>query len=61
MATNPNSPAIPESEDRPLTADEGWDLILSLYGSAREALAEVGGGEAWIRFLRDEEPEKPAT
>jgi hypothetical protein len=45
-------------EERPLTRDETWDLILSLGGSAKEMFAEVGGGEAWIRFLRDEAPEK---
>jgi hypothetical protein len=31
--------------------------MFSLYGSAREMFAEVGGSEAWIRFLRDEEDE----
>lgn len=41
-------------DERSLTRDETWDLIFSLYGSARESLAEVGGSEAWIRFLRDE-------
>ncbi|HZL26684.1 MAG TPA: hypothetical protein VFC39_09150 [Acidobacteriaceae bacterium] len=44
--------------ERPLTRDEAWDLIFSLRGSAKEMFAEVGGGEAWIRFLRDETPEK---
>ena len=40
-------------DERPLTRAEAWDLIFSLRGSAKEMFAEVGGGEAWIRFLRD--------
>jgi hypothetical protein len=58
VATNP-IPAIHTTEysplESPLTHQETRDLIFSLYGSAKEMLAEVGGSDAWIRFLRDEE------
>jgi hypothetical protein len=61
MATNPNPPAaIPKSEDRTLTRDEWWDLVLGMAGSAKEMFAEVGGSDAWIRVLRDEEQATPA-
>ena len=50
MATNPIRTEVPKG--RPLTADEGWNLILSLFDSAKDLYAEVGGGEAWIRSER---------
>jgi hypothetical protein len=55
MATNP-IPSLPTPDpsqpERPLTRDETWELIFSLYGSAREMYAEVGGAEAWIKAER---------
>ena len=64
MATSPSSPApligSPEQE-RPLTRDEWWNLLFSLEGSAKPMLAQVGGGEAWMRSLRNEEPEEKDT
>ncbi len=50
MATASN-PAVPP-ETRQLTADEGWDLIFSLFGSAKDLYAEYGGGEAWLKAER---------
>jgi len=41
-----------ELTDKPLTCEEGWDLIFSLFGSAKEAYAKVGGSEAWMRSER---------
>ena len=58
MATAPNPIDAPE---RPLTADEGWDLIFSLFGSAKDLYAEYGGGEAWLkseRAARADEPDR---
>jgi hypothetical protein len=60
MATHPmpSAPLLDSAElERPLTRDEWWDLVFSLEGSAKEMLAKVGGGEAWMRRLRDEESE----
>lgn len=50
MATAPN-PALPP-ETRQLTAEEGWDLIFSLFGTAKDLYAEYGGGEAWLKAER---------
>ena len=55
MATNPNSD-MSTTQDQ-MGDEEGWELLFSLYGSAREALAEVGGADEWIRVLRDERSE----
>ena len=56
MATNPNPlPPVPpfdETTEPRLSREEGWDLIFSLLGSAREMYAEVGGAEAFIRAER---------
>ncbi len=56
MATQPNSlPATigSESEDSTrLSYDEGWDLIFSLFGTAGDMYAKVGGAEAFIREER---------
>ncbi len=53
MATQPNPHPVQgfveSSGDSRLTYDEWWDLVESLFGSAREAYAEVGGSEAFMR------------
>ena len=41
-----------EEGNRRLSYDEGWDLIFSMFGSAREMYAEVGGAEAFMRAER---------
>jgi hypothetical protein len=38
----------PDTE-RHLSYDEGWDLIISLFGTASEMYAEVGGSDAFMR------------
>lgn len=58
MRTNPIRTEVPKG--RPLTAEEGWDLIVSLFGSAKDLYAEVGGGEAWIRSERAAWNEEPS-
>lgn len=58
MATNP-IPAV-ASEPRPLTKDEGWDLIFSLFGSAKDLYAQVGGAEAWIQSERAAWEQEPS-
>ena len=59
MATNPHSDISTGQEQ--MSPEEGWELLFSLYGSAREALAEVGGADEWIRVLRDERSEISAN
>ena len=65
MASQPNplpsTPALDETAQPRLTREEGWALIFSLFGTAKEAYAEVGGAEAFIHGERaawgDEEAE----
>ena len=58
MASQPNplQPLLPYEDeiDRepPLSAEEGWDLLFSLFGSAKELYAKYGGGEAFLRAER---------
>ena len=57
MASQPTPLKQTASEDEadrepPLSAEEGWKLIYSLFGSARELYAEYGGGEAFLRAER---------
>ena len=56
MATNSNPvPSIllpSEPAERRLTREEGWNLIISSFGTAKEAYAEVGGAEAFLRAER---------
>jgi hypothetical protein len=41
-----------DSQSPLLSAEEGWELILGSFGSAKELYAEYGGGEAWLRQER---------
>lgn len=52
MASIPIQVADTPADPR-LTAEEGYDLILSLAGKAHDAYAEVGGAESWIRSGRN--------
>lgn len=57
MATQPNpltavSTDTGEGNEKRLSYDEGWDLIESLFGSAGEMYASVGGAEAFMRAER---------
>ena len=57
MASNPVHPItdnmiVPDVSENRLTHDEAWDQILCLFGTAKEAYAEVGGAEAWIHSER---------
>jgi hypothetical protein len=36
-----------------LPTEEGWNLILRSFGSAKDLYAEYGGGEAWLRAERE--------
>ena len=47
-----NEASNTELAEKPLTQNEGWDLIFSLFGSAKEAYTEVRGSEAWMRSER---------
>lgn len=52
---SPSIPAplpCPALDEQPLTREQGWDLIFSLFGTAKQAYAGVGGSEAWIRSER---------
>ena len=65
MATQPNSLDTPidqgQEVEKRLSYDEGWDLIESLFGSAKEMYASVGGSDAFMRAERaswgEDEPE----
>ncbi len=46
------------SETHPLTVDEGWDLIFSLFGSAKELYAKAGGAEGRVAHLNLGAPSK---
>lgn len=57
MASHPIHPItdnmpVSDVSEKHLTYDEAWDQILSLFGTAKEAYAEVGGAEAWIHAER---------
>lgn len=56
MATQPgslpNDSALELEQERRLSYDEWWDLVESLFGSAKEAYAEVGGSDAFMRAER---------
>ena len=59
MARQPNHllPTPPlddlgETAEPRLSYDQGWELIFSLFGTAKEAYAEYGGAEAFIRAER---------
>ena len=47
-ALQPDASQVP-----PLSFDEGWELILRSFGSAKDLYAEYGGGEAWLRAERE--------
>ena len=51
---------IAEPVEHKLSADEGWELILTSFGTARDLYAEYGGGEAWLRAERESWGEEPA-
>ena len=55
MATQPNSLNAAnngQGSEKRLSYDEGWDLIESLFGTAGEMYAAVGGAEASMRAER---------
>jgi hypothetical protein len=55
------SPLVqPDPQSRRLSIDEGWDLILRSYGSAKDVFAEYGGGKAWLRSERESWGEEQA-
>ena len=60
MASHPlpqhNPGSLPARE---LTQDEWWDLFKSLQEATTKQLEEVGGADAWFRYLRHDE-ELPA-
>ena len=57
MATHPVIAEMPadlnveENEPR-LSREEGWQLIFSMFGTAKEMYAEVGGSDAFMREER---------
>jgi hypothetical protein len=57
MGSNPTPPSN-DLDEKPLTADEGWDLIFSSFGSAKDIYAEYGGGEASERAAWADEPDR---
>jgi hypothetical protein len=57
MATQPIIPELPPhldlDEGAPrLSREEGWKLIRSMFGTAKEMYAEVGGSDAFMHQER---------
>ena len=52
MASHP-IPANPETPEKPLTAEEGWVLLESLYGSMNGWFPEEGGPSEVLRRERE--------
>ena len=57
MASQPNPlPADvgdKDQDEKALTYDQWWDVVEGLFGSAKEAYAEVGGSDAFMRAERE--------
>ncbi len=53
MASHPVPPATPELDEKPLTRDEWWDLLESLYGSMEGWFPEEGGPSEILRRERE--------
>ncbi len=56
MSTQPSTAPNPilndEVSEQRLSYDEWWILVESLFGTAKDAYAEVGGAEAFMRAER---------
>lgn len=52
MASNPIPPSV-NLADKPLTRDEWWDLLESLYGSMTGWFPEQGGPSEVLRRERE--------
>jgi hypothetical protein len=54
MASNPAPQATAETAEKPLTAEEGWALFESLYGSMKGWFPEEGGPSGVMRKERED-------
>ncbi len=54
MASHSIPQATPEGSERPLTAEEGWALLESLYGSMKGWFPEEGGASGVLRKERED-------
>jgi hypothetical protein len=52
MASSPN-PQLNDLDEKPLTAEEGWALLESLYGSMKGWFPEEGGPSGILRKERE--------
>lgn len=52
MASHPIPPTTPEDE-KPLSAEEGWELLLSLEGSMKGWFPDEGGPSEVLRRERE--------
>ena len=52
MASNPIPGPQQGLPAKRMTEDEWWEFVFSLYGSAKEEFAAVGGTEAWLDYVR---------
>ncbi len=53
MASQPIPLAMPDTEERTLTREEGWELFESLRGILKESYAKLGGAEEYHRKERE--------
>jgi hypothetical protein len=44
---------MPDTEERTLTREEGWELFESLRGILKESYAKLGGAEEYHRKERE--------
>jgi len=53
MASHPIPPNPEIPDEKPLTAEEGWELLESLYGSMKGWFPEEGGPSEVLRRERE--------
>jgi hypothetical protein len=61
MASQPKLFAPLSPEEPPLSREEGFALLFSLYGCLHETYEEQGGVEAIIRSLDEPDHEEPSA
>ena len=53
MASHPIPPVTTDPEERPLTREEGWQLLHGMRGILKESYGQLGGAEEYHRKERE--------
>jgi len=53
MASHPIPPVTTDPEERPLTREEGWQLLHGMRGILKESYAKLGGAVEYHRKERE--------